>query len=164
MSGRGLSPEGRFEESALLAKAKDLERLARLLREHRLLLAYHNHNPEFANRNAEMEGLARNTSADLVHFLMDAGHGYLGGGDPAEFLDRHASRVYGIHLKTFRGKETSGQVPLGQGDFDFQELAAVVKKRDWSGWLITEEGGGPKAGNPAVLGPDREHIRKLFGV
>jgi sugar phosphate isomerase/epimerase len=164
MSGRGLSPEGRFEKPALLAKAKEMERLAGILKEHKLLLAYHNHNPEFANHNAEMEGLAENTSPDQVHFLMDAGHGYLGGGDPAAFLAAHPKRIYGIHLKTFRGKETSGQVPLGQGDFDFQELAAAVKKTGWSGWLITEEGGGPKAGNTAALGPDRAHIRKLFGA
>jgi sugar phosphate isomerase/epimerase len=102
MSGSGLSPEGRIEKPALLAKAGEMERLARLLKEHKLLLAYHNHNPEFANGNAEMEGLVENTSPELVHFLMDAGHGYLGG--------------------------------------------------------------GPKAGNTAALGPDREHIRKLFGV
>ena len=164
MSGRGLSPEGKFEKAALMEKAKQLNALARTLGEHKLRLAYHNHNPEFANHNAEINGLAENTDPALVHFLMDAGHGYLGGGDPAAFLAGHSKRVYGIHLKTFRGKETSGQVPLGQGDFDFEALAAAVKKAGWSGWIITEEGGGPKAGNTAALGPDRAHIRKLFGV
>jgi sugar phosphate isomerase/epimerase len=164
MSGKGLSADGRFEKSALLEKAKELERLARLLRENGLRLTYHNHNPEFANHNAEMNGLAENTDSALVAFLMDAGHGYLGGGDPAAFLARHAKRIYGIHLKTFRGKDVSGQVPLGQGDFDFQALAAAVKKTGWPGWLITEEGGGPRPGNTAALGPDREYIRKLFGV
>jgi len=164
MSGKGLSPEGRFEKATLIEKARQLEALARMLQDHRLRLTYHNHNPEFANHNAEIEGLAENTSPDLVQFLMDAGHGYLGGGDPAAFLARHSKRIYGIHLKTFRGKDVSGQVPLGQGDFDFQALAAAVKKTGWSGWLITEEGGGPQPGNTAALGPDREYIRKLFGV
>lgn len=164
MSGRGLSPEGKFESAALVQKARELESIARMLKEHRLRLAYHNHNPEFANHNAEMNGLAANTSAGLVRFFMDAGHAYLGGGDPAAFLAAHSQRVYGIHLKTFRGKEVSGQVPLGQGDFDFEALAAVVNKTGWSGWLVTEEGGGARGGNTAALGPDREHIRILFGV
>jgi len=164
MSGKGLSPEGQFEKAALLEKAREIETIARRLGEHRLRLTYHNHNPEFANHNAEMNSLAENTSPDLVSFMMDAGHGYLGGGDPAAFLATHSDRVYGIHLKTFRGKQTSGQVPLGQGDFDFEALAAEVKKTGWSGWLLTEEGGGPKPGNTAALGPDRDHIRKLFGV
>ncbi len=164
MSGRGLSPTGHFEQAALLEKAKTLEGLARMLQKHKLRLAYHNHNPEFANHNAEMNGLAEKTSPELVSFFMDAGHGYLGGGDPAAFLSAHHKRIYGIHLKTFKGKETSGQVPLGQGDFDFQELAAAVKKTGWSGWLVVEEGGGPKGGNTAALGPDREYIRRTFGV
>ncbi len=164
MSGRGLSPEGRFEKSALLEKAKEMEKLGRLLGAHRLRLAYHNHNPEFANQNAEINGLAENTDPALVSFFMDAGHGYLGGGDPAAFLAGHSKRIYGIHLKTFRGKQTSGQVPLGQGDFGFEALAAAVKKTGWTGWLVTEEGGGPRAGNTAALGPDRAYIRKLFGV
>ena len=164
MSGKGLSPEGAFERSALLQKAGDLDRIAGMLKEKGLKLAYHNHNPEFANHNAEINGLAENTNPALVHFLMDAGHGYLGGGDPAAFLSTHSKRVYGIHLKTFKGKEMTGQVPLGQGDFDFEELAAAVKKTAWSGWIIDEEGGGPRGGNTAALGPDRKHIKKLFGV
>lgn len=164
MSGRGLSPEGQFEKSALLEKAKKLDALGRMLADHKLRLAYHNHNPEFANHNAEINGLAENTDPKLVSFLMDAGHGYLGGGNPAAFLSAHFKRVYGIHLKTFKGKQTSGQVPLGQGDFDFQALAAAVKKTGWSGWIIDEEGGGPKGGNTAAVGPDREYIRKMFGV
>lgn len=164
MSGSGLSPEGKFEKSALLEKAKTLETFARMLGEHHLRLAYHNHNPEFANHNAEITGLADNTNPALVSFLMDAGHGYLGGGDPAAFMSAYSKRIYGIHLKTFKGPQVSGQVPLGEGDFDFQALAAAVKKTGWSGWLIDEEGGGPIPGNTAALGPDREHIRKLFGV
>jgi sugar phosphate isomerase/epimerase len=163
-SGSGLSPEGKFEKSALMQKVQELEQLAGVLKEHGLILAYHNHNPEFANNNAEMNGLAENTKPGLVQFFMDAGHGYLGGGNPAEFLASHTKRVYGIHVKTFKGKEVSGQVPLGQGDFDFEALAAAVKKTGWSGWIVNEEGGGPRPGNTPALGPDRRHIRKLFGV
>lgn len=164
MSGRGLSPEGQFEKAALMEKAKKLNALGRTLGEHKLRLAYHNHNPEFANHNAEVNGLAENTDPRLVSFLMDAGHGYLGGGDPAAFMSGQSKRIYGIHLKTFKGKQVSGQVPLGQGDFDFEALAAAVKKTGWSGWIINEAGGGPRAGNTAALGSDRAHIRKLFGV
>lgn len=164
MSGRGLSPTGHFEQTALIEKARTLENLARMLAKYKLRLAYHNHNPEFANNNAEMNGLAEKTNPELVSFLMDAGHGYLGGGNPALFLASHANRIYGIHLKTFKGKDTSGQVPLGQGDFDFRDLAAAVRNTGWSGWLIVEEGGGPRGGNTAALGPDREYVRKTFGV
>jgi len=164
LSGPGLSPEGRFEVGALREKARAIEAIARMVKRNGLRLAYHNHNPEFANGNAEMNGLAAHTDPGLVDFLVDAGHGYLGGGDPAAFLRAQARRVYGIHLKTFRGKEVSGQVPLGQGDFGFEALAAAVRETGWTGWLIVEEGGGPRPGNRAALGPDREYLRKVFGV
>lgn len=164
MSGAGLSAVGKFEPEALRAKAAKLEVLAKTCHDNGLRLAYHNHNPEFANHNAEIEGLAGATSAELVDFLVDAGHGYLGGGDPAEFLERHAARILGFHIKTFRGSSESGQVPLGHGDFDFQDLARMVKQTGWVGWLIDEEGGGPTPGNTAALGPDREYIRRVFGV
>jgi sugar phosphate isomerase/epimerase len=160
MSGTGLAKDGKFEMSALSKKAADLEAIAKTCRRNGLRLAYHNHNPEFAGGNAEIEGLAKMTSPEWVDFLMDAGHGYLGGGNPAEFLSRHAARIRGIHLKTYRGQE---QVPLGTGDFGFEALAAAVRKTAWTGWLITEEGGGAKI-NTAAVGPDRTYIRKIFGV
>ena len=71
-------------------------------------------------------------------------------------LHSYVSMVSGV--KTFKGSE---QVPLGQGDFDFGELAAAIRKTHWTGWLITEEGGS-RLGNTAALGPDRQYIRRVF--
>ena len=162
MSGAGLSPEGKFEASALKDKAVELERLGKICQQNGIRLAYHNHNPEFANHNAEIEGLAKSTSAELVDFLMDAGHGTLGGGDPAEFMSRNSKRIFGCHVKTFHGKDE--QKPLGQGDFGFEALAAAIKQTGWKGWIISEEGGNPRYANSAALEPDRQYIRKVFGV
>ena len=162
MSGTGLSPEGKFEPEALKAKAAELERIGKLCQQNGIRLAYHNHNPEFANHNAEIEGLANSTSPELLDFLMDAGHGYLGGGNPAEFMSKHSKRIFGCHVKTFQGKDT--QKPLGQGDFGFEDLAKAIKETGWKGWLIPEEGGNPRYANLSALGPDRQYIRKIFGV
>lgn len=161
MSGAGLAPDGNFPRDALLKKASSLNALGETCRRGGLRLAYHNHNPEFARQNAEMQGLAEETDPIRVQFLMDAGHARLGGGDPAAFMQRNAPRILGCHLKTYAG---AVQVPLGQGDFGFDDLAAAIKATGWSGWLITELGGGPRAGNTAALGPDRRYIRKTFGV
>jgi len=162
MSGNGLSPEGTFEPAALKAKAAELDRLGKVCQQNGIRLAYHNHNPEFANHNAEIEGLASSTSPELVDFLMDAGHGYLGGGNPAEFMAHHSKRIFGCHVKTFHGKDE--QKPLGEGDFGFEALAAAMKETGWRGWIIPEEGGNPRYANNAALGPDRQYIRKIFGV
>ena len=162
MSGRGLAKDGRFEAAALEEKARRLNDAASTARKNGVRVAYHNHNDEFANNNAEMEGLARLIPAEEMDFLVDAGHGYLGGGDPAKFVAAHAKRIFGFHIKTFKGPKE--QVPLGQGDFGFEALAAAVKKASWSGWLIVEEGGGTKRGNTAAVRGDREYIRRVFGV
>jgi sugar phosphate isomerase/epimerase len=161
MSGAGLAPDGKFARDALLKKAATLNTLGKTCREGGLRLAYHNHNPEFAAKNAEMNGLADSTDAALLSFLMDAGHARLGGGDPAAFMTKFHDRIVGCHLKTYKGKQ---QVPLGQGDWGFEDLATAIKSAGWNGWLITEEGGGPRGGNTAALGPDREYIRNVFGV
>jgi inosose dehydratase len=161
MSGSGLNANGVFTAEALRQKAATLEALGQTCRKGGLWLSYHNHNPEFANKNAEMNGLAEATSPENLHFLMDAGHAKLGGGDPAAFMTKYSTRILGCHLKTYRELV---QVPLGQGDWDFVDLAAAIKATRWGGWLITEEGGGPKGGNTAALGPDREYIRKVFGA
>ena len=161
MSGAGLSPAGVFTADALAKKAGQLEGYGKICNAHGITLAYHNHMPEFANRNAEIQGLADHTNPELVSFLMDAGHGYQGGGDPAEFLRRNPRRLVGCHLKTFRNK--TEQVPLGQGDFGFEDLAAAIRSTGWAGWLIDEEGGG-KTADSAAVGPDRAYIRRIFGV
>lgn len=162
MSGTGLSPQGTFEPAALKAKAAELDRLGKVCRQNGIRMAYHNHNPEFANHNAEIEGLAKSTSAELVDFLMDAGHATLGGGSPAEFMTNHSQRIFGCHVKTFHGKDE--QKPLGEGDFGFEALAAAIKQTGWKGWIISEEGGNGRYFGNAALGPDRQYIRKIFGV
>jgi inosose dehydratase len=161
MSGAGLAADGVFTTDALKQKASALNALGQTCRDGGLRLAYHNHNPEFARDQAEMNGLAEATDPARVHFLMDAGHAKLGGGDPAKFMRLHSARIVGCHLKTYRELV---QVPLGEGDWDFVDLAAAIKSVNWVGWLITEEGGGPKPGNTAALAPDRAYIRKVFGV
>ncbi len=161
MSSSGLSPEGKFSKDALASKALHLEEFGKTCRAGNIQLAYHNHNPEFANNNAEIDALAESTDPELVSFLMDAGHGYLGGGDPAAFMLQHFKRIVGCHIKTFRGKM---QVPLGEGDFGFEALAAAIRKTGWTGWLIDEEGGGAKSGDIGAVGPDRKYIRRIFGA
>jgi sugar phosphate isomerase/epimerase len=160
MSGTGLSPEGKFEKAAAVKKAEEMNALAKICRAGGLRLAYHNHNPEFANHNAEIEALAEATNPELVDFLMDAGHGYWGGGNPAEFMMKHSHRIFGCHVKTFKGQQ---QAPLGEGDWGFEALAEAIKKTAWSGWLIDEEGGGKTANTPAVA-TDRQYIRRVFGA
>jgi len=130
MSGSGLAKDGKFNPDALQKKAAELNELGKTCHQGGLRLAYHNHNPEFAANNAEANGLAAATDAAQVSFLMDAGHAKLGGGDPAAFMRKFPQRIVGCHLKTY--KELV-QVPLGEGDWDFVDLAAAIKETRWPG-------------------------------
>ena len=162
MSATGLSNTGTFTPEALSQKTSTLEKYGRICRDNGMTLAYHNHMPEFANGNAEIQALADHTNAQLVSFLIDAGHAYQGGGNPAAFMRKNANRIVGCHIKTF--KNNTQQVPLGQGDFGFEDLAAAIREKGWPGWLIDEEGGGPQGADTAAVGPDREYIHRVFGV
>ena len=161
MSAKGLAPDGVFSHVEVQRKAAKMIETAHISKQNGVRIAYHNHNDEFANGNAEVEALARMIGPEALDFLVDAGHGYLGGGDPAAFVSKHPKRVFGFHIKTFKGKQ---QVPLGQGDFGFEKLADAIRDAQWSGWLINEEGGGTKLGNQAAVRPDRDYIRRVFGA
>jgi sugar phosphate isomerase/epimerase len=161
MSAKGLAPNGIFSHFEVQRKAAKMIETADTSKRNGVRIAYHNHNDEFANGNAEVDALARMIGPETMDFLVDAGHGYLGGGDPAAFLAKHPTRVFGFHIKTFKGKQ---QVPLGEGDFGFEKLAAAIRDAKWTGWLINEEGGGTKLGNQAAVRPDREYIRRVFGA
>jgi len=163
MSDKGLSPDGKFTPEALHAKVAQLEAIGKVCNVNGMRLAYHNHRDEFANGNAEINSLAANSNPELLHFLIDAGHAYQGGGDPAAFMLQYSQRVVGCHVKTF-AQDNITQVPLGQGRFGFEDLAAAVRKTHWTGWLMDEEGGGTKIGDTGAVATDREYFRKIFGV
>lgn len=163
LSGGGLAADGAALDAAALArKAQGLNAAGKYARSKGLRLNYHNHWQEFSLGGAEMEGLFRDTSPELVRFVLDCGHAFRAKVDVAEFFTRHHARIDGLHLRDFRGEN---QVPLGQGEFDLKALAAAVKETKWRGWLLNEEerADGSKPGETAVA-PARQTLRKFFGA
>ena len=58
MSSSALILKGKFSTEALREKCDRLNALGKVCRQNGVQLAYHNHMPEFANNNAEIQGLA----------------------------------------------------------------------------------------------------------
>ncbi len=141
------------------AKADAINAAHRAAKAEGLGFAYHNHGPEVANDAAELKEILQRTEAPL---LLDAGHAYLGGADPARFFRQHHGRIAGIHLRDFKARD---QVILGQGEVDYQPLAAAIRSTGWSGWVMNEEErlNDVKPGDSAVE-PARAALKKLFGV
>src|SRR5881296_1208077 len=131
-----------------------LERIARLWKGYGIDLYYHPHAATYVEAPHEIERLLEITDPDLVRFGPDTGHIFFGGGDPIDFIERHLSRLGGIHLKDVKGlvlervreeKLVYTQAcalgvwtELGTGIVDFQYLFRFLRRKQWSGWVIVE--------------------------
>jgi sugar phosphate isomerase/epimerase len=163
VSHRGLSPTGEFAREALDRKTEALNAAGKRCTHAGLSLAYHNHQPEFRNRAAEELGLIRGTDPKLVHLMLDIGHAWLANPDALSVFAAHADRAYGLHVRDFHNRVS---VPLGQGEFPLRELAELVSRNNWSGWLIDEEERADEPDKPGkkATGPSRKTMKEIFGV
>ncbi len=160
LSGTGLIKDNKVDVDTVKRKADGLNAAAKYCKSKGIKLAYHNHGPEFQNNGLEIESLYKLTDPSLVDFLTDCGWAMRGGMNVPEFFSRHHKRIIGLHLRDFKGDT---QVPLGQGDFPLQQLAAVIKKVKWQGWALNEEErlSGEKPGESAVA-PARASLKAVF--
>ena len=163
MSHAGLSQTGAFSEQALAAKARALDAAGRRIADAGLVLAYHNHQPEFRNGAAEETALLRATNPKYVSLMFDIGHAWLAYPEAVSFFEAHHDRVYGLHVRDFHNRVS---VPLGQGEFPLQKLSDVIRKTGWHGWLIDEEERPDEPDKPGkrATGPSRKTMKMVFGV
>ncbi len=163
VSGGGLGQNGEFTAEALQKKARMMDLAGRACADAGLVMAYHNHQLEFRNKAAEATGLFENTDPKGVSFMLDIGHAWLADPDVISFFAARQARVFGLHVRDFHNRES---VPLGQGEFPLRELAAVIRKTGWHGWLIDEEErpNMPHKPGKAATGPSRKTMKEIFGV
>lgn len=155
LSGSPVAEEGPLDPQRLSWKSGALNRAGRFTQPLRMRLCYHNHGPEFANNGAEIEALAREIDSDNVRLILDAGDALREKADIAAFFSKYHKRIDGLHLRDFKGDK---QVPLGQGEFQYEPLSIAIKKVKWTGWVIAEEE------QESAVKPAREQLRKLFSA
>jgi sugar phosphate isomerase/epimerase len=162
--GKSLVAGGRLDRTALDAKVAEIGRLAERCRRAGIRLVYHNHGQEFARDGAEIEALLQQTDPATVSLLFDVGHAFREEADVPAFFARHQRRIDALHLRDLRGGR---QVPLGEGEFDFEALAEAIRRAEWPGYLTLEEE-SLKSDDlhyvESVLQAGRQRIRKFFGV
>lgn len=163
MSHKGLSPTGEFTPQALEAKVKMLDAAGRRCADHGIVMAYHNHQPEFRNHAAEELGLLKNTDPKLVFLMLDIGHAWIANPDAVDVFAAHSNRCYGLHVRDFHNRVS---VPLGRGEFPLKKLAAVVRQTGFDGWLIDEEERPNDPDKPGLkaAGPSRKTMKEIFGI
>ena len=130
---------------------------------HGLRLAYHHHLGTVIETEAEVDRLMRTTGPG-VGLLLDTGHLYAAGSDPASVARRHAARVVHVHCKDVRPAVLAAArardvsfldavldglftVP-GEGAVDYRAALAPVAAAGYRGWLVVEAEQDPARAHP----------------
>jgi inosose dehydratase len=139
----------------------------------------HHHAGTFIETPDEIDRLLSDTDAGLVGLLLDTGHCVYGGGDPADVVKRHGSRIRYVHLKDVREAELQRVAttdiamdeawrrgvfcPLGEGLVDFPQVVASLRGRGYEGWMIVEQDVVPNEAGRLVPEPfDSARKSRLF--
>ncbi|RDJ02657.1 sugar phosphate isomerase/epimerase family protein [Rhizobium grahamii] len=114
--------------AAALDRVKEVAE-ARGLRAH-----YHPHLSTIVEGPAEVRKIFALTSID---FCPDTAHLAAAGGDPAEMIREHASRISYVHLKGFQ-KEPFAFTPLDRGDVGTDAIISALRDIGFNGWVCAE--------------------------
>ncbi|MCS7314672.1 MAG: sugar phosphate isomerase/epimerase [Bryobacterales bacterium] len=126
----------RKSDEELDAQACHVNALAEKLRLQGFRLHLHHHDPEMADNAREWRHLLAHTDPKLVGFCVDVDWVHRGGQNPIEILEAAAPRLMSLHVRNSRGGIWTEQ--FGEGDIDYREVAACLKRIGFQGWLIVE--------------------------
>ena len=103
---------------------------------------YHNHDNEFKlapgeNKQIVLEKLAEEIPADMMGFTLDTYWVQVGGGDPAQWVEKLAGRVPAIHLKDFAfGRKMA---VVGEGNINFDRVFREADKAGTKFMLVEQD-------------------------
>jgi sugar phosphate isomerase/epimerase len=126
----------------VLAFAKRLNESGRIMREHGVSLAYHNHNIEFRRygRRTMLEVLYEETDPRNLLGEPDTYWIQYGGGDSVEWCERLKGRLPLLHMKDY--KTTFDDKPafaeIGHGNLNWKKIVAAAEASGCE-WYIVEQ-------------------------
>jgi sugar phosphate isomerase/epimerase len=107
-----------------------------------LQFGYHNHTPEFVVVDGVLpyDELMRRTRPELVTFEMDCGWVVVGGGDPAQLLQKYPTRISMLHVKDFQpGVNPPHAAQLGHGRIDYTKIFAAARPGAIRHYFVEQE-------------------------
>lgn len=120
----------------------DFTPAAKLLKEHGMVLHYHNHAFEFERMEGDKTGfdiLTTETEPDLWQFTVDTYWVQVGGRDPAKVIEGLAGRVSAVHLKDLTMVSNAQRMAaVGEGNLDFAGIMAACRKAGTE-WALIEQ-------------------------
>jgi sugar phosphate isomerase/epimerase len=160
-------PDGAEKTDTELAlQATMLDRCGAALADLGIRFALHNHTPAMRSGAREVHSNLRNTDPARVWLNADVEWIRHGGGDPVAFLEEYGDRTASLHIRDALG--TQWVQALGEGDIDFEAIAAVLRRKDFAGPLSLELAYDPATTVTRSFEDNhrisRELIRRVFGV
>lgn len=164
-AGRITAEQG-LSDADWLTFARGADLIARAVAEETgVRTVFHPHCAGYVETPGEIDRLLDLTSPELVGLCLDTGHYcYGGGGDPALVARRAGDRLWHVHFKDCQPAVAAAarreQVPymeavrrgvfceLGTGQVDFAAVLAVLRERDYRGWIVVEQDVLPGMGTP----------------
>tara|TARA_B100000424_G_scaffold271540_1_gene274747 strand:- start:2697 stop:3596 length:900 start_codon:yes stop_codon:yes gene_type:complete len=142
---------------------KKISEMGKFLEDQGMPLAYHHHMGTVIETQEDTERLMDNTD-ESVKLTLDTGHMLFAKGDSKKIFENYSSRLHHIHCKdirknvldkslkedlSFRGAFLEGAFTVpGDGCIDYKPLFDILKKNNYSGWLVVEAEQDPKKANP----------------
>ena len=129
---------------------RDFTRAGKVLKEHGLRFAYHNHGYEFRpfGDGTLFDYMVRQSDSDYVNFQMDTFWVAQPGHDPVELLKTYPDRFVLVHLKDLNhdaehnysgGAPAEYDVPLGTGQIDFEAFLSAAQDSAIEYFYIEDE-------------------------
>ncbi len=128
-----------------------------------LRLAYHHHLGTVVESRAEVDAFM-DAAGDEAGLLLDSGHAFAAGIEPAELAETYAGRVVHMHGKDVRAEVlarvradgmsfldgvVAGMFTVpGDGCIDFGSVLSRLQGAGYDGWLVVEAEQDPEQANP----------------
>jgi inosose dehydratase len=130
-------PGGELKTPAELdIEAGAINRLGEALAKDGMRLFLHQHSPEMKENAREWRHWLRNTDPKLASFCLDTDWVLRGGQDVMTILEEAMPRLASMHLRS--SKQKVWAETFGDGDIDYRQVAARLKKAGYRGFLFVE--------------------------
>ena len=160
---RKLSTRPQMEKDEWNEFCNKISEMGKYLEDQGMPLAYHHHMGTIIETQRDTERLLDNTH-DSVKLTLDTGHMLFAKGDSKSILENYNERLFHVHCKdirkdvlekslkenlSFRAAFLEGAFTVpGDGCIDYEPLFEVLKKNNYSGWLVVEAEQDPVKANP----------------
>ena len=160
---RRLSTRPQMESDEWKKYCHKISEMGKYLEDQGMPLAYHHHMGTIIETQKDTERLLDNTH-ESVKLTLDTGHMFFAKGKSVKIIEDYKTRLKHVHCKdirknvlekslkedlSFRGAFLEGAFTVpGDGCIDYKPLFDILKKNNYSGWLVVEAEQDPKKANP----------------